>query len=138
MRKETDLAYIAGFLDGEGSISITRNSKNGQLLLRVCIVQTQKEVLEWIQAVMGVGGTLYKRSRNGSLGNKPCYVVCWAAANAARVLEFVEPYLKVKRLQAETALEFQKTMGGCGVRVTEAVKQRREDFRNQLQLINGG
>lgn len=46
------IEYIAGFIDGEGSIIINERRK----IVRITIPQTNKEVLEKIKNFFGVGG----------------------------------------------------------------------------------
>ena len=53
---ETDLAYLAGFVDGEGSITIFRAGQTAQKqrdYLRFEIFNTNHGVLTWIAGVLG-------------------------------------------------------------------------------------
>src|SRR4051794_20740972 len=58
---EADLGYIAGLVDGEGSITIIRRKSNNKVC--VSIVNTHRPVLEWL--VETVGGCLTGKHRNG-------------------------------------------------------------------------
>ena len=75
MVSESDIAYIAGLFDGEGSIHIKRgierkkkhNGKPGRRLsnsMRISmeITMTDQSVLRWLHEVLGVG-TLNKKPR---------------------------------------------------------------------------
>ena len=77
MVSESDIAYIAGLFDGEGSIHIKRgierkkkhNGKPGRRLsnsMRISmeITMTDQSVLRWLHEVLGVG-TLNKKPRKG-------------------------------------------------------------------------
>ena len=77
MPGETEIAYIAGLFDGEGSIHIKRgwekkkkhNGKPGHRMsnsmrLSMEITMTDQSVLMWVHEVLGVG-TLTKKPRKG-------------------------------------------------------------------------
>ena len=76
MIAETDAAYIAGIIDGEGHIECVRRKekrqgKRGEYFsnsMRICIrVQmTDKSVLLWMREVIGMG-TVRKRNRSASI-----------------------------------------------------------------------
>ena len=76
MIAETDAAYIAGIIDGEGHIECVRRKekrkgKTGDYIsnsMRICIrVQmTDKSVLLWMREVIGMG-TVRKRNRSASI-----------------------------------------------------------------------
>ena len=76
MIAETDIAYIAGLFDGEGSIYFAKRKEkkkkhNGKgyrtsMSQRISmeITMTDRSVLEWVHEVLGVG-TLNKKPRKG-------------------------------------------------------------------------
>ena len=74
--KESDIAYIAGLFDGEGSIYFARRQEKKKkhkgkgyrtsMSQRISmeITMTDRSVLEWVHEVLGVG-TLNKKPRKG-------------------------------------------------------------------------
>ena len=76
MIAETDIAYIAGLFDGEGSIHFKRGIEkkkkhkgkgyrtSNSLRLSMEITMTDESVLRWVHEVLGVG-TLNKKPRKG-------------------------------------------------------------------------
>jgi hypothetical protein len=81
---EIDLAYIAGIIDGEGSIGINKiknyngtNTTYYRLLVQVCMVEGC--IPQWLCDAFG----------------------------AVSFLKVILPYLKIKKEQAEIAIEFQ-------------------------------
>jgi len=60
--KNTQKAYIAGMIDGEGYVGLTRDNKNGRYRPRVVISNCNLPLLEHIQTI--IGGRLHKKSRS--------------------------------------------------------------------------
>lgn len=103
--------YLAGILDGEGSICMHADKRPDQVSLhtslQVVIYNTSTVLMKWL--VKNVGGRYYTRTANG-YGNKPGRIqYVWhpsGAKNRERFLLGVLPYLVVKQEQAKVALEF--------------------------------
>lgn len=89
-------AYAAGFFDGEGCITI---SKNGAVDIR--IANTAYNVLSYLQHHFG--GTITNRSQRI---NKRQYAYCLYGENAITFINIIRPYLIDKLPQAETVLEY--------------------------------
>jgi hypothetical protein len=99
-------AYIAGFLDGDGSIIFQlvrrRDYVYGfQIRTSVCFYQSTrgKAGLEWLKQQLGCG---YIRDRAGSMSD---YTIVGCSA-VKRVLELVQPFTVFKQDQVNRALEF--------------------------------
>lgn len=93
---QVDLAYIAGLIDGEGSI-IRRATGYWQ----VAVIMTDKEVIDWLAAV---GGTAKAQDRRGKLRSYD-----WRLSPQSQVglfLSAILPYMKVhsKRSKALAAI----------------------------------
>lgn len=93
---DTDIAYAAGFFDGEGCISI---SKNGAVDIRV--TNTAKNVLVRLQAIFG--GSITNRTQKA---NKTQYAYSFYGENAVEFIKLIKPYLIDKLPQAEAVLEY--------------------------------
>lgn len=109
-----DVAYSAGFFDGEGSIHIGAGPRYA---LQVSITNTYPPILEWLQERWG--GKIYEASNNRSqLTDYPrkCQALWWNGRAAAAVLQEFEPYIKVKREQLRNALAFQAIKDARGSR----------------------
>lgn len=146
----SDLMYIAGFFDGEGSISIGRRGRvNGRWLqLLVSITNTDRDVLEMIRATFGFGVICLKdagrptreRLRRLAYGTRDCYELIWNSRQAESVVRELYPYLRVKKGQAEIALRFRSTFGQKWSRhtVPPDVLETRETDKRQLTELNKG
>ena len=108
---ETQKAYIAGFMDGEGTITIskarnkakTAHIKEFNLRPFIILGNSNKEVVEWLCDTTGLG-MIY----GGGKPFKKHWSVIWrwqVTSNQAReLLNDILPYLIVKKEEAELAL----------------------------------
>lgn len=103
--KRTDLAYTAGIIDGEGSISI-RNTKNGKYrcyVLRVDVGSTDEWLPMWLK--FAYGGSVFNEIREKPAS--PLWRWTITTRQAKSFLGLILPYLQLKRPQAEIAIRFQ-------------------------------
>lgn len=126
--------YVAGLFDADGCVTIIR-AKRGKTIrhvLRVDISNCYAPVIEALKAQFG--GTMVRRSLAGrkkrdpnEYGIRDSYTWISGAANAARFLRILHPYLIVKREEAEVGLKFQarlsKTRKGRSVDGIELQKR---------------
>lgn len=112
-----ELAYIAGFFDGEGSITIHENckpsprGKNPNHTLQVAIGNTDPRVLVWIQSVFG-GGLGYRKSTKPRNRGIAQWVI--RAAAALPFLEAIRPFIRMKGDQCDIAITYQRTKARRG------------------------
>lgn len=101
MEANESLAYIAGFLDGEGCIMIRKyRSKYNEVCVQ--ITNSNLEVLEHI-AVLLEGSRLYNQKR---YGRKEIWRVVLTNKWAVHNLELLFPYLIVKKEVAKLAIDY--------------------------------
>lgn len=99
------LAYIAGFIDGEGTIGIYTHNKNKSCLqVNVHIANTNVEILEEIHMVLGLGTV--RAGRRGTSAWKPLYRLEFNHGEAKELLTDLLPYLQIKKEQAKLSLQF--------------------------------
>jgi hypothetical protein len=87
---EQDLAYAAGFFDGEGCACICKN-----LSVKVMVSQKLPEVLFWFK--VNFGGNVHLQGKNQGAAR-------WGLYNKKELLEFflkIRPYLKVKLIDTD-------------------------------------
>jgi len=101
---ETDMAWLAGFFDGEGVIGIYANNRTSSPHVKIGIAQNIKAMLENIQSEFGgylgvmAGGRKKERST---------YALQFTSRETCiRFLRAIHPYLIRKREEAELALMF--------------------------------
>ena len=107
---ETFWAYLAAFIDGEGSVSMCQNGP------RLIISNTDLSVLEWIKNSLGAG-YIQVLQRKGRLSVKPCYNLTFGSNPIRTILPRVIPYMRIKRRRAELLIEYLSAVvprGGSG------------------------
>jgi len=138
---EADLIYIAGFFDGEGSITIHINGRrysprgvSPNHTLQVSVGNTDSLIPSWIYSLYG--GSLTHRLPD----NKRCKrVTQWTirCSGALKFLEDIYPYLKMKRPQAEIAMNYQRNKKMCGPKKLMAEEiEWREKQRIDIRTLN--
>ena len=88
----TDAAYIAGIIDGEGSISLSRRHRNEQRQLEVSISNTDFALLEYIHQAVGAGRISNKRTYKDV--HTPSATYCVSNRQALDLLEQLQPFLR--------------------------------------------
>jgi len=103
-----ELSYLAGILDGEGSISILPRKVRGgdtDYFLRIQVVNTHLPMLQWLEE--RYGGGVCKKGKPPHAHHRQGYIWALHARAAGRLLEMILPYLVIKSEQAAAAIEFQ-------------------------------
>lgn len=121
---ELEKAYIAGIIDGEGSIMLQKFHTNEYPSPCVSIASTTLELLNWIQSVVG-NGTI-KRKKNYNISeHKDCYSYVLKYNDALAFLQEIYPYLIInsKKKRAELLLNKHKSVTPRNGRYSDEVLQ---------------
>jgi hypothetical protein len=139
MIQNTDWAYLAGIIDGEGCVGIEVLHADGKSRLRdyyssrLCIINTNLEMLQWVQR--NFGGTIQTKLTKAT--NKLCYRWHIFGRNLVATLQGVLPYLIIKRKQAETVLEYRsKIVPENNARVSPEEDERRRLLYLECRRLN--
>ena len=104
----TTLAYIAGFLDVDGSIFfqiVPRKDYKQKFQIRTSIAFYQKSefdnILEWLKSMFEVG---YIRHRKTGMSD---YTIV-ESKEVKKILQLLQPYVKLKKRQIELGLDILK------------------------------
>lgn len=98
-------AYFAGLFDGEGTIRISFNGRQYQLL--VSLGMTDERPVRALED--RYGGWVEIRSNEGTAW-KPVFIWRASSKGAKSLLDGVQEFLVVKKAQAEVAREFQEVL----------------------------
>jgi len=104
-RSKTDTAYIAGFLDGDGSLMIQikkrSDSKKGRrVMLTICFYQDTRheKPLWWIRKILGIG---YLSRRNDGMTELRIN----GYTQVESILKKLLPFLRFKKKQAAALID---------------------------------
>lgn len=140
MVTKEELAYWAGFIDGEGSIciiksvSLPKRYKNSRYQITLQASNTNREIME--KMLETFGGSLLIRDRHEK--DKISYEWKASSLKAVWILKRLLPYFKVKKSQAELAIKFQELMKKPGYQfaISNDEIKSREDLRMQMLSLN--
>lgn len=95
---DTEWAYLAGILDGEGCITSYFN-KRGSCYIRIRVTQVNRPVITWLEEVVG-GRVWHSHER---VFGKPGYTWGCEGVLAREILRGTYKYLTYKKPQARVA-----------------------------------
>jgi len=110
---EIDLSYAAGLIDGEGWIGM-RKKKGARNVGRaysyaigISVGMANQELPEWLCSMFG--GVVYKRTSKQENRHDSWH---WQIEHGTALLALraIKPYLRLKRAQAELAIQFQEAI----------------------------
>ena len=143
MSKSHRLAWAAGFLDGDGFITIqNRTTKYKDKVytghyLRVGACQANIVPLEELQKLFG--GSIRPKNSGPNPDNynrKPQWMWTLSTKEASEALHQLLPFLVHKRQVALLALDFQETMQADKKSVTEELYAKRSQLKAEITAIN--
>ena len=99
---DTDVAYLAGLIDGEGSVYVMKH-RDKTFYPAISIIMTHEGVIAWVASRFGLQ---YSRSSARQENWADQWAVRLHGVRVQNLCRRMLPYLKVKRRQAELLLEF--------------------------------
>ena len=136
-RLPNDLAYLAGFIDGEGCIGIhkiQRETGKAAQVLMLSITNTDKNILKWCCNILSIPKTL-KTNNKGNNKHKRSYRLYYTCRQAESAIKIILPYLKLKRKQATLALQHRRLTKRNGW-YTYKENQVRDNIIMKLHKLN--
>ena len=131
---KADAAYIAGLIDGEGTVTLTRKHKNENRQLCVSISSTEMELLEFVLSATGVGKITNKKASKSHHSRSYAYAVYNRQALA--LLEQTLPYLRsYKRDRAALILKDYLTVTPRNGKYTTEILVRKKLFEQKVLSI---
>ena len=141
MSKQSNAAYLAGFMDGEGSFSITKHwartkqvsgnvTTNWRHAVQVVISNTNREVLEWI--VENYGGSIHTRKMYMTAKQGYSWRPSTYKEGEIFILSIL-PYLRIKKKQAMVALSYYRLAGVRDPQQREALRQQMLNLNNSCK-----
>jgi hypothetical protein len=90
--RKTEAAYLAGVVDGEGTVTLTRTHRGENRRAVVSISRTEPLLLEYVRAVVGAGRITRKRCAREHHSPSFAYVI--SSRQALALLAQLAPYLR--------------------------------------------
>lgn len=129
-----DAAYIAGLIDGEGTVTLTRLHRNEHRRLVVSISNTDRSLLGFVLRAFGMGRITSKRTYCER--HAPSYAWQVSSRQALEVLLEVYPYLRTyKARRAALALERYVLVTPRNGRYGQALLSQRAEFEKEFLSI---
>lgn len=139
-----DLCYLAGVIDSDGCLSITKNKagikriKNPRYVFCMNITNTSKELMNWLEEKFG--GRYGAHRKRLSEKHKVTYDWRFSNGKALWLLELIEPLLVVKGAQARIGIQllqnWKTNNGGVGSSTDDQEVTRRELCYQQIKELN--
>ncbi len=129
-----DAAYVAGLIDGEGTISLARKHRDDNRQLVVTISSTERAILEHVSEVAGAGKITGKKTYQAH--HAPSFTYCITNRQALDLLSQTFPYLKsYKAARARLVLEKYLDLTPRNGRYTAELWAEREAFVEQFLSV---
>ena len=130
-----EAAYIAGIIDGEGTISLTRKHRGEHRQLSVSISSTEPSLLKYVLKIIGAGRITNKRTYQAN--HTPSVTYAISNRQALAVLEQVRPYLKTyKAKRAELILRSYVRLTPRNGKYTQTLLGERDIFIEKILRLN--
>ena len=132
-------SYIAGIIDGEGYIGLTRYRKNYHFPWSYCaqchVVNTNKDLLIWLYDSTRVG-SIVPHSESKKPQHKPAYKWRLQTKEIIPFLEGVKPYLVIKGRQAEILIIYIRETRHDGRVLSDVEIERKLDLYHEITALN--
>ena len=132
--QQTECAYIAGLLDGEGTFSAGVKANDNEYYARVAIFNTDLDVLKWIRKTTGFGWV----GKGSGSSDRDRVVYCWSVSGrqAEPIVRELIPFLQIKKRQAKAWIVFRSTFDGTSKPLTDGVRKIRRALITKIQALN--
>jgi LAGLIDADG-like domain len=122
-----DAAYIAGLVDGEGTVTLSTMHRGENRRLVVSISNTERNLLEFVQEALGTGQITGKRTY--SARHTPSFAFRVTNRQAVDLLRQIGPYLRsYKAARAALALTHYIALTPRNGKYRDEVRTAREQF----------
>lgn len=140
---DTNIIWAAGFMDGEGTITIKRYRRNGRVVYQpyISCVQAAKtqaniDAIKILQQLFGGSTSRYLQKPDGMRLD----TIMWSAVaqNALEAVKKLRPYLKIKGPQADLLIEYYSSIKkGTGYnKLSDEELEKRASLWTKMRLMN--
>ena len=128
MAEDITMAYAAGMIDGDGCIAVQNKRSRNNYQLRVEVGMKYNTIPNWMYEIFG--GSVSTYDNNSRL------MTMWTVSGylAKDCCNRILPYLILKKMNAEVALEF--PVSAHGKHLTESDKYEQEYLYRVMKELN--
>jgi len=129
-----DAAYIAGLVDGEGTITLSRKHANDQRQLVISISNTERALLEFTLLRTGAGKITNKKTTKDN--HAPSFTFAVWNRQALSLLEQILPFLRsYKRRRAELIRDQYVGLTPRNGKYSPVLRAARRHFESELLAL---
>lgn len=129
--KNDELAYLAGLMDGEGSVGLyvrtPKNSDRHSVVLRVSIGNTSKPMIDWLINTTKVGSVRAKSW--DKLTRRQAWVWSVCSKQAVELLRSIRPWMITKAPQVDIVLKVAEMEVAENIRQGSKPSEELQSFR---------
>jgi len=102
-----EIGYIAGIIDGEGTIGLCYNKTEDIIDGHILVSNTSTELMNWLKTTLKIGRIRRKSGKKEKLRKKVCYLYyITRISEMEKLLELIKGFLIIKKEQAKLMLKF--------------------------------
>lgn len=131
--KEAEKAYLAGIVDGEGTVTLSKNRSNQTPSPEVAIANNSLELLEWVRSRFG--GTIVSKKKRLK-HHRDSYAWALRYDKALGFLKKIRPYLIVKKAQADLILKYYKSVTHRAGRYDACLLEKKMRLVAKIRKLN--
>jgi len=129
-----DAAYIAGIVDGEGTVTLSRLHRNEQRRIVVSVSNNERALLEYIRQTVGAGQISNKRTYGET--HAPSFHYQISSRQALALLRQIAPYLRTyKAIRARMAMATYLDVTPRNGKYTPEMLDRRQSFEDTFLSV---
>jgi len=128
---KVELAYVAGLIDGEGTVSIRRMAGK-KIKPHFRIANTSVTLMDWLSRVLNGPSTYIARSKTSA--GVPMHQYTVQGLSNLPLYEALLPYLVIKRPQMELVIEFSRLRLEQGW--TDPLNERQLKLISDIRALN--
>lgn len=131
-----DAAYLAGLIDGEGTIALSRRHAGENRQLVLSISSTEAALVDWARTALGVG-KITRKNATSSPHHAPGLTYSVSNRQALDVLSQVTPFLRsYKRARAELVLRHYVAVTPRNGKYSARAREARMQFEAEFAALS--
>jgi hypothetical protein len=131
--KKAEKAYLAGIIDGEGTVTLTRHHRNETPTPSVSVANNNLELLKWIKCLVG-GMIVSKKKRKAHHNDSYAWTI--RQDKAIQLLKEIEQYLIIKKLQADLIIQKYKSVTHRAGKYTPEMLEKKMRLVAEIRRLN--